>query len=410
MNDARDPAHPPRAVRVVLPGGVDDPARPSGGNTYDRRVCRDLPGAGWQVAEYAVAGGWPAPDAGARAELARVLGAFPDGAVVLLDGIVACAVPEVIVAEADRLRLAVLVHLPLGDETGLAPERAAELNAGERRVLRAVSAVVATSRWAARRLVRHHELAPERVHVAVPGADPASPATGSGASAGASGGEPAPRLLCVASVTRRKGQHLLVEALADVAGLPWSCVCVGGLGHDPGYVADVRESIAHHGLADRIILAGARGGEALDASYRDADLLVLPSYAETYGMAVTEALARAIPVLATAVGGVPEAVGHAPGGGLPGILVAPGDRDALSGALRDWLREPGVRARTREAALGRRTALARWDTTSRSLAEALERLRHEPRDGVDGRAGRDSGHGRDAVREPRDVREPRETV
>ncbi|WP_329072704.1 glycosyltransferase family 4 protein [Streptomyces sp. NBC_01429] len=358
-----------------MPGGVDDQAAPSGGNTYDRRVCRDLPGAGWQVAEYAVAGAWPWPEPAARAELARVLGTFPDDGVVLLDGLVACAAPDVVVREAERLRLAVLVHLPLGDETGLAPERAAELDAGERRTLRAVPAVVATSRWAARRLVEHHGLAPERVHVATPGADPAALATGAGE------GDRGPRLLCVASVTPRKAQHLLVEALAGVAGLPWSCVCVGGLVQDPAYVARVRELIAHHGLGDRIGLAGTRRADEMDAIYRDADLLVLPSCAETYGMAVTEALARAIPVLATAVGGVPEAVGQAPGGGVPGILVPPADPVALTGALRDWLREPGVRGRTREAALGRRTALAGWETTSRSLAEALELLRHEQRAG-----------------------------
>jgi hypothetical protein len=120
------------AVHIVLPGGVDDPATPSGGNTYDRRICRDLPAAGWQVHEHAVAGAWPQPGAAARAELAGILAELPDGAVVLLDGLVACAVPYIVVPEARRLRLAVLVHLPLGEETGLPPGRAAELDVLER--------------------------------------------------------------------------------------------------------------------------------------------------------------------------------------------------------------------------------------------------------------------------------------
>src|SRR4051812_21524855 len=111
---------PERSVRIVMPGGVDDPATPSGGNTYDRRVCRDLPRVGWQVHEHAVAGDWPQPGSAARAELARVLRESPDGSLVLLDGLLACGVPDIIVPEARRLRLAVLVHLPLGDETGLA--------------------------------------------------------------------------------------------------------------------------------------------------------------------------------------------------------------------------------------------------------------------------------------------------
>ncbi|WP_199923591.1 glycosyltransferase family 4 protein [Streptomyces cellulosae] len=359
-----------RSVHFVLPGGVDDPAAPSGGNAYDRRICLDLPGFGWQVHQHAVNGSWPRPDATARGELARVLRDLPDGTVVLLDGLVACGVPEIVVPEAERLRLAVLVHLPLGDETGLDPVVAAELDAKERTVLRAVPAVIATSDWAVRRLVSHHGLAPDRVHVAAPGADIAPLASGT---------DGVSRLLCVAAVTPRKGQHRLVEALATVTDLPWSCVCVGGLGHDPEYVAGLRDLIRKYGLQDRLHLAGPQAGAELDASYASADLMVLASYAETYGMAVTEALARGIPVLATDVGGLAEAVGRAPDGGVPGILVPPEDPAALAAELRGWFGEADVRRRLKAAARGRRAALDGWATTARSLAGVLGRLPNEPR-------------------------------
>ncbi|MFJ1654327.1 glycosyltransferase family 4 protein [Streptomyces sp. NPDC088337] len=359
-----------RTVHFVLPGGVDDPATPSGGNAYDRRVSLDLPGFGWQVQAHPVNGDWPRPDAEARAELARVLHELPDGAVVLLDGLVACGVPETVVPEAERLRLAVLVHLPLGDETGLDPAVAAELDARERQVLRAVAAVVATSDWAVRRLVSHHGLAPDRVHAAAPGADIAPLAPGT---------DGVSQLLCVASVTPRKGQHRLVEALAAVTDLPWSCTCVGALTQDPAYVDRLRGLIAEHGLQDRFHLAGPRAGAELDASYAAADLMVLASYAETYGMAVTEALARGIPVLATDVGGVGEAVGRAPDGGVPGILVPPEDPAALAAELRGWFGEADVRRRLKSAARGRRAALDGWANTARSLAGVLGRLPKEPR-------------------------------
>lgn len=358
-----------RSVHFVMPGGVDDPTAPSGGNAYDRRVCLDLPGFGWQVERHAVAGSWPRPAEAARAELAHTLRGLPDGTAVLVDGLVACGVPEIIVPEADRLSIAVLVHLPLGDETGLEPGLALELDAREREVLRAVPAVIATSDWAVRRLVSHHGLAPERVHVATPGADIAPLASGT---------DGVSRLLCVAAVTPRKGQHRLIEALAGAQDLPWSCVCVGGITQDPEYVAHLRMLIKRYGLQDRLHLAGPKAGAELDASYAAADLMVLTSYAETYGMAVTEALARGIPVLATDVGGVAEAVGRAPDGGVPGILVPPEDPAALAAELRGWFGEADVRRRLKAAARGRRAALDGWATTARSLAGVLGRLPSEP--------------------------------
>ncbi|WP_127356570.1 glycosyltransferase family 4 protein [Actinacidiphila soli] len=358
------------SVHVVVPGDVDDVTAPSGGNVFDRRVKECLAAAGRPVREIAVPGTWPRPDAFARGRLARSLAALPDGAVVLLDGLVACGVPDIVVPQAPRLRLAVLVHLPLGDETGLTPALAAELDALERETLRGVSLVVATSPWAARRLAEHHGLSADRVHVVTPGTDPAPLAPGT---------DGASRLLCVASVTPRKGQDRLVEALATLADLPWSCVCVGPLGHDPEYVARLRELIAQHGLGERVRLAGPLTGQPLETAYAAADLLVLPSRAETYGMVVTEALMRGIPVLATATGGVPDALGKAPDGSLPGMLVPPQEppheNAALAEALRRWLDDGGRRRRLRTSARQRRDTLQGWDEASRRMDAVLDLLR-----------------------------------
>ena len=110
-------------VHVIVPEGIDDPVRPSGGNAYDRQVCRGLAALGWAVHEHAVPGAWPRPGATGHAALARTVRAIPDGAVVLLDGLIASAAPEVLVPQASRLREIVLVHMPLGhrppdDEAG----------------------------------------------------------------------------------------------------------------------------------------------------------------------------------------------------------------------------------------------------------------------------------------------------
>jgi glycosyltransferase involved in cell wall biosynthesis len=343
-----------RPVHVVLPGNVDDPASPSGGNLYDRRVCSGL-AEGRPVHEIAVAGSWPLPSRASRDALARELATVPDGGVVLLDGLVACGVPDVIVPEAARLRLVVLVHLPLGEERGAAPE----LDAREREALHAAAAVVATSTWTARRLVEHHGLPAERVHVVVPGADPAPLAPGSDGATG---------LLCVGSLTATKGQDLLVEALAEAADLGWSCTVVGPLLRDPAYVTSVRAAITAHGLDERIELTGPRTGDELAAAFAAADLLVLPSRAESFGMVAAEALARGIPVLATALDGIAEALGRTLSGAVPGLLVP---HEHLAEGLRRWLSDGDLRGGLRAAARERRPTITTWDSTVRLLEGVL---------------------------------------
>jgi glycosyltransferase involved in cell wall biosynthesis len=351
-----------RTVHVVVPGDIDDPGRPSGGNAYDRRVCRALPAAGRSVREIAVDGAWPEPDATARAELDRRLAAVPDGADVLLDGLVACAVPDVLAPHARRLRLVVLIHLPLGDEVGLPPAAAADRAARERATLHAAAAVVATSPWAARRVVAVHGLAADRVHVVPPGVEPAPLAASD---------EAGTRLLCVGSITPTKGQDILVDALARIPDRDWGCLLVGPVTRAPAHVELVLDLVQRYGLGDRVALTGPLRGSALDAVYATSDLLVLPSRAESYGMVVTEALARGIPVLAAAVDGVPETIGRAPDGELPGLLVRPADVSALAAGLARWLDEPQLRRTARAAARHRRGDLTGWEVTARCLADAL---------------------------------------
>ena len=344
-------------VHAVLPDGIDDPARPSGGNVYDRRACSGLAALGCSVHEHAVAGFWDRPDDTAFASLAGVIAAIPDGAVVLLDGLIASTAPEVIVPEARRLRLVVLVHMPLGDRP-----RDDDAREREHAVLSAAAAVVTTSSWARRRLLDLYVLRADRLHVAQPAVDAA------GLASGTATGE---ALLCVAAVTFDKGHDVLLDALAAVADLSWSCECVGRLDRDPAFVETVRRRSVNGGLADRVRFRGPRTGAELDRSYATADVIVLASRAETYGMVVTEALARGLPVIAADVGGVTEALGHGAGGTRPGLLVAPGDAGALAVALRSWLADAQLRARLRQAALERRESLPDWSSTASVLAAVL---------------------------------------
>jgi glycosyltransferase involved in cell wall biosynthesis len=346
-----------RTVWFVVPDGIDDPARPSGGNTYDRRLREALGARGWTVRECPVTGFWDGPDAAAFAALAAALREIPAGAVVLLDGLVASAAPEVLAPEATRLRLVVLVHMPLShrptDDEAREKEHAA---------LAGAAATVTTSEWTRRLLLDLYDLPADRVHVAEPGVEPAAPARGT---------EAGEALLCVGAVSPAKGHDLLLTALESLADLPWQCICVGRLDRDPAFAENLRRRAADAGLDERVAFTGPHTGADLDRDYATADLLVMPSRAETYGMVVTEALAHAIPVVAADVGGVDEALGQTEDGARPGLLVAPEDPPALAAALRAWLTDADLRTGLRRAAAARRETLPTWSDTAATVADVL---------------------------------------
>jgi glycosyltransferase involved in cell wall biosynthesis len=348
------------AVHVVVPLGLDDPGRPSGGNRYDRRVCDGLTASGWEVRELAVPVPSPPSDPAALSALARATATVPDGGVVLVDGLIASAAADVLVPESRRLRLVVLVHMPLG---GTSVAEGAECA-----VLTSARAVVTTSAWARRRLLDRYRLRPEAVRVARPGTDPSPVAPGS-----RDGG----RLLCVGAVVPLKGHDVLIDALAGISDRPWSCALAGSLDREPGFASRLRRQISAAGLADRIRLPGPLPHDELRREYLRADALVGASRFETYGMVVTEALAAGVPVIATAVGGVPEALGRTDGG-VPGLLVPPDDPTALREALAGWLRNPALRHRLRAAALRRRRTLTGWDEPTGRIAAVLSRAAGEP--------------------------------
>ncbi len=337
---------PAIVVHFVLPNDIDDRSRPSGGNAYDRRLADGLRALGWLVREHAIVGDWPRPDRAASARLAVVLASLPDGALVVVDGLVWA--PRVMLAHAERLRLVMLVHLPLQEPA-------------EESVLAAAGVVVTTSHWCREQLLARYDLPPGRVHVATPGVrlGPVASGTPSGR-----------RLLCVAAVTRHKGHDVLLDALGELTELPWDCGCVGTLDREPEFVSSLRRP----GLAGRVRFTGALHGAALQARYAKADLLVLPSRGETFGMVGTEALARGIPVVASDVGGVPEAMGRAPDGTLPGILVPPEDPRALADALRCWLGDPSLRRSLRVSARARRGTLEPWAHTVAAITSALSTI------------------------------------
>ena len=170
------PATALQAVHFVVPAELDDPAKPTGGNVYDHRVDRGLAGRGWQVIRHRTPGSWPWPEPDAEQALAQLIGGIPDGAVVVIDDLIASTVPDIVIPAAARLKLVVLVHTSLGETpTG---HQVVDAQTREGAVLSAVACVITTSSWTRDRLLLRYPLPPGKVQVAEPGADPAELASG----------------------------------------------------------------------------------------------------------------------------------------------------------------------------------------------------------------------------------------
>ena len=343
---------------------------PTGGNVYNRALVAELRALGVNVQLHRLAGPWPEGDASSHMKLARALRAEP---ACLVDGIVGCGSPEVVAAAVDSGHsVTVVVHLPISDEVGLEPTQRQRYAALEAKTVHSASGVLCSSRWSAAELSRRYGRSD--VGVATPGVTPAPVARGSQDSG-------PPRILSVASLTPTKDQLTLVHALAQLTDLPWTADLIGSDQANPGYAARLRDEIAAAGLGDRISVPGTLGGSVLDQKWDAADLLVLPSRIETYGLVVVEALARGIPAVVSAGTGAIEALQEGAtkhSTATPGTSVPAGDSAGLAAVLRRWLTEPMLRRAWRQAALARRDTLPGWQQTAQAVLAYLYRLHNPP--------------------------------
>lgn len=359
------------SIRLLVPGNI---RHRSGGNIYNARLAEHLAARGIRVSVEAVDGDWPVGSAEDRRRLATALADAEDD-VLIVDGLMASGSPEEIeAAVAAGAQAWVLVHMPLADHPSL-----------ERGALHAATGVICTSSSAANEVQDRHQLG--RVNVVLPGTDPADPAPGS---ANAPGRPAPPHFIAAGALLPNKDQALLVEALARLQDLEWTAALTGSTAADPAYAGLVKDAIAAHGLQERVQLTGELSKQDFEEQWQAADLSLLISRTEAFGMVVTESIAHGIPVVVRAGTGATEALGlgvrgrtgttgtgaEAPGerpdapAELPGIAVDLTDGPAaLEAVLRTWLGNEELRTRWRNAALESRPNLPRWeDAAARVIA------------------------------------------
>ncbi len=343
-------------VVFIVPGALE---QRTGGFIYDHRLIEELERQGQRVRVAQLSSRFPLPTAADLDAAERLLADIPTASTVVIDGLAFGAMPEIAARHARRLRLIAVVHHPLGYEAGLPPLTAHRLLTSERAALAHAHRVVVTSPTTRDVLVREFAVPITRITVAEPGIEPAEPARGSGWNP--------PRLLYVASLTPRKDHLTLIRALAHLADLPWRLDLVGSATRDPVTARAVREAVTAFGFGSRVTFLGELEGEGLDAAFRPADLYVSSSRYEGYGMALMEAIARGLPIVATRGGAVAEVL---PAGAA--LLVEPGDPLALAAALRRVMRDAELREEMRRAALAARERLSGWAETARIFSRILE--------------------------------------
>jgi glycosyltransferase involved in cell wall biosynthesis len=342
----------------AVPG---DLATPTGGYAYDRRMIDELSRLGWRIDVLNLGEGFPWPDEATRTAAQTQLLAMPAGSIIVVDGLALGVLPEAVSRLAGRNPLLALVHHPLALESGLSIQQADALRASERTALAAVQGIVVTSAATARLVASDYNVPAERITIVRPGSDQARFAQG--------GQEGVVRLLSVGAVVPRKGFDVLIAALATLTDLPWRLTIAGDRTRDRDAVAQLDSDIARHALEHRIATPGAVSPQCLAALYAKADVFILASHFEGYGMAYAEAVAHGLPVIGTSAGAIPDTV--PPDAGL---LVAPGDTLAFASALRRLITDADLRRRLAGAARAAAVKLPTWQQSAQVFAHALEML------------------------------------
>lgn len=341
-------------MHLVVPGDINTR---TGGYRYDRRIMLELIDLGWTVELHTLCGDFPFPSQAQLEQASEVLSFIPDSSLAVIDGLAFSVMPEVIQHHRQRLELVALIHHPLALETGLNADQKHSLKQLETQALAQVNRVITTSPSTAESL-RDYQVSPERVVAVLPGTDPGRLTRGSGSNQ--------LNLLCVASINPRKGHTVLLEALEPLLHLNWHLYCAGSTDRDRQTVERIRQKISTQNMCDRVSLVGELDDEHLQTLYTTADIFVLASFHEGYGMVLDEAVAHGLPIVCTDAGAMRDTV---PDGS--GLLVPPNNVSALSEALESVLTDSVLRQSLARQATIAREKLRTWRAAAIEFADAL---------------------------------------
>lgn len=343
-------------ILFIIPGDIN---LPTGGYRYDKQIIEAWKNSGFDVTLISIIGSYPFPSDEDQKLALEEISNFPKADIAVVDGLLGGTSPKFMEAVSQKMPTVALIHHPLCLENGLDKQTAQKLKALEHQGLEFTSSLITTSPTTSKTVSGLFGYAINKIHTVLPGVERGNISTGSQTEC--------INLLCVGSIIERKGHKVLLQALSELKALNWKLDCIGSTNFDPKLYDKLKNIIAEEGLSKKVIFHGAVDEAVIQKAYESADVFVLPSLFEGYGMAYAEAIVRGIPVIGTTAGAIPETVPDA-----CGILVEPENVKELAQALEQLITNTKLREQYKKKTLKAEPSFPTWESSANQFIEILK--------------------------------------
>lgn len=343
-------------ILFVIPGDIN---LPTGGYRYDREIINAWQNSGVDVTLININGNYPFPTNADKQTALNKIAELPKADIAVVDGLLGGASPEFMQALSKVLPTVALIHHPLCLENGLDEETAKTLESSELAGLAFTSGIITTSPATTLTVSNLFEYNKDKIHTVLPGVERGETSKGSNNST--------VNLLCVGSIIERKGHKDLLLALSELTKLDWHLDCIGSTDFDAALFVELKQILETKQLTNKVTFHGSVSEEAILNGYTKADVFVLPSLFEGYGMAYAEAIVRGLPVIGTTAGAIPDTVPK-----TCGILVEPSNIQSLRQALQKMIMDKELRNQYHEAAIKAELSFPTWESSAGAFFKILK--------------------------------------
>ena len=348
-------------LTLAYPGDLDTL---TGGYLYDKRILAELAALGWVTHKLSLDPRFPNVTEQIKQSTCERLANVDPNHTLVIDGLALGALGPYAKAIRAKRPFVALVHHPLALESGIEADLACALHESEQAALKYADHIIVTSRVTQQTLIEQFNVPALKISVVEPGVDhpahllsnpftqrlPQDPV----------------RLLSVGALVARKGFDVLIKALGTLAELDWQLTIVGDQERSPACTSEINHLIRHFNITSKVKLVGALATHLLAQQYEQADLFVLASRYEGYGMAYTEALAWGLPVVGTDGGAAAQTLA------TPAAKIVPvDDADTLAATLRTLISDHDLRQTMRQAAREHAQQLPNWQASGLKFAHAI---------------------------------------